>query len=463
MRALSRIVWSEGMHLAQHHFQAQTAYFENVTRTALSMLFGAPWGVAGLQLDDEALLNGTASLVAARGVMPDGMVFSFPEDALPEPVRVAELFSPTQASHLLLLALPSEVPGRANCAPGAAVAGGRPSSDADGSSPGYRFSAEQRVHADETTGGDERPVDVARKNFRLLLDTQPRDDLVTLPLARIRRNGAGQFIYDPEFIGPCLKLAGSRRLVELVARVVDMLEARSDALRADGAGGGGVGEHSPREVTGFWFLHAVNTAVPPLRHALQTGEAHPEAVYIELARLAGALCTFSLASHPRELPAYDHGDPEPGFRALERHIRRHLDVILPTDALTLPLERTAESFYRAPVADRRCLEPSARWYLGVRSSAPGADVVARVPGVVKVCSARVIAWLVNQAYGGLAIEHVVVAPAELSPRIGMHYFALRRAEPCWADVVSTGEVGMYVPASIPDAELELKVVLERRD
>jgi type VI secretion system protein ImpJ len=29
MKPLSRVVWHEGMHLAQHHFQAQNRYFED--------------------------------------------------------------------------------------------------------------------------------------------------------------------------------------------------------------------------------------------------------------------------------------------------------------------------------------------------------------------------------------------------------------------------------------------------
>jgi type VI secretion system protein ImpJ len=448
MRGLSRVVWSEGMHLAQHHFQAQSAYFEHVAGGALTMLHRAAHGVLSVQLDDEALLNGTAALVAARGIMPDGLPFVFPDDPTPDALRVAELFSPTQPSHLLLLAVPAEAPGRANC--GAA------------SRDGYRYSPMQRAQADEVSGGDERPVQFARKNFRLVLDSEPLDGLVTMPLARIQRDGAGHFVYDPDYIGPCLRLEASRRLRELVARTVEMLEARADAVRSERSAAG-TAEYAPREVAGYWFVHALNAAIPPLRHALHTGGAHPEQLYTELARLGGALCTFSLTSHPRDLPLYDHDVPEPCFRALELHIRRHLDIILPTAAISLPLVSTQESFYTAKITDLRCLTPSARWFLGVRSSAPAGDAVGRVPKVVKVCSAAMINWLVNKAYPGLGIDHVQVPPAGLSPRVGMHYFALRGAGPCWDNILETREVGLYVPGSVPDAELELKVMLEGTD
>ena len=45
MKQLSRVVWNEGMHLAQHHFQAQSRYFEDAIQFALSSLFFAPYGL----------------------------------------------------------------------------------------------------------------------------------------------------------------------------------------------------------------------------------------------------------------------------------------------------------------------------------------------------------------------------------------------------------------------------------
>ena len=85
MRVLSPVVWSEGMHLAQHHFQAQGRYFEELTEYALSSLFFQPYGLVRCELDGDALLNGSAALTHARGIMPDGLPFHFPEDAPPAP------------------------------------------------------------------------------------------------------------------------------------------------------------------------------------------------------------------------------------------------------------------------------------------------------------------------------------------------------------------------------------------
>src|SRR6476660_40899 len=97
MKLLSRVVWSEGMHLGPHHFQAQSRYFEDSIHFATAALWFETFGLVGLELDVEALSNGTVSLVNARGVFPDGLAFHMPQsDRLADPRNIKELFPPTR-------------------------------------------------------------------------------------------------------------------------------------------------------------------------------------------------------------------------------------------------------------------------------------------------------------------------------------------------------------------------------
>jgi type VI secretion system protein ImpJ len=97
MKLLSRVVWSEGMHLGPHHFQVQSRYFEDSIQFATSALWFASYGLAGLELDADALYNGSVSLLHARGILPDGLPFNMPEcDDLPEPRAIADLIPPTR-------------------------------------------------------------------------------------------------------------------------------------------------------------------------------------------------------------------------------------------------------------------------------------------------------------------------------------------------------------------------------
>src|SRR5262249_47534606 len=153
-----------------------------------------------VQLDAEALRNGTVSLIHARGILPDGLPFQIPEsDPLPPVRQVLEIFPPTRDKVTVLLAIPPRKPGGVNCVPVAEAP----------ATPGTRYWAESHVLSDETTGRDEKPVHIGRKNMRIVLDTELSGEEIALPIARIMRDGAGSFMYDPQFIPPSVDLAAS--------------------------------------------------------------------------------------------------------------------------------------------------------------------------------------------------------------------------------------------------------------
>ena len=399
LKPMTQVVWSEGMHLAQHTFQLQSRYFEDTIHFAVSQLFGKPYGVAGVELDAEALRNGTVMVLHARGIMPDGLAFHIPQgDPAPPPLDIRELFSPTQDSQVVGLTIPAYRPGQANLLVGSSPA-----------QPSVRWVAEAREVADETTGHDKRAVTFARKNFCLaVLGSTGADGVVSLPLARVRRDGAGHFIYDPEYVPPCLQIGASPRIITLLQRLVEILDAKSV--------GRGKGEGpATSELASFWLSHAVHSALVPLRHHLQAKGSHPERLYLELARLAGALCTFALDSHPSSLPAYDHDRLGDCFEALDRHIRLHLEIIVPANYVAIPLSRSADYLHVGGVSDARCMG-RASWFLGVRSSLGQAELIRGVPQLVKICSQKHIVRLVKEGLAGVTLQHVPAPPSAIAPR-----------------------------------------------
>jgi type VI secretion system protein ImpJ len=435
------------MHLAQHHFQAQSRYFEDAIQFALSSLFFAPYGLAGCELDREAIRNDTVSLTHARGILPDGLPFDIPaSDAAPDRLDVRELFSPTQESHLVLLTIPAYQPNRSNFAKNGETNGSR-----------ARYSAESSAVLDDTTGRDEKPVSIGRKNFRLALDIESVGDLIALPIARVRRDGAGHFMYDPEYVPPCVQVGASVRLMQLLQRIIEILDAKSDSMARGRRGS--AEEFARQEVASFWLLHAIDSSLPALRHIAQVKRVHPEQLYVELSRLAGALCTFALDAHPRALPLYDHDHPQECFDALDKHIRRHLEVVAPTARTVVPLRMTTPFLHTGAIADRRAFG-RARWILGVRSSLTGVELAARVPQLVKVCSAKFTLELVRRAFPGMRIEHIQFPPASIAPRPDTQYFNVDRSGPCWETLNSTHEIGVYLPDAIPKAEVELVILAE---
>jgi type VI secretion system protein ImpJ len=445
MKLLSRVVWSEGMHLGPHHFQVQSRYFEDSIQFATSSLWFASYGLAGLELDADALHNGSVSLLHARGIMPDGLPFNMPEcDDLPEPRAIADLIPPTRDAVVVMLGIPPLRPNGLNCTVGVQL-----HSDA-------RYASQARVLHDEISGVDERSVQLGRKNLCLLLDTEPARDLVTIPIARVVRDGAGHFAYDPAYVPPVVQIGASARLLQLLQQMVEILDEKGAAL---GREAGSSRDFSTREIASFWLLHALNSALAPLRHLLIAKRGHPEELFVELSRLAGALCTFSLDSQPRDLPLYDHQNLTDCFNQLDRHIRAHLETVLPTNCIVIPLAAAGDCFYEGKVSDPRCLGNS-RWVLAIRAGIGEAELMKETPQLVKVCTPDFVRELVKRALPGMALTHLPIPPAAISTRVETQYFGISRTGGCWNRMMQTREVGVYVPSEFPNAELQVLVVLD---
>ena len=449
MKLLSRVVWAEGMYLAPQHFQAQNRFFEETVQFATANLWRDAWGLAACQLDADALRNGTVSVLHARGMFQDGLPFDIPEcDPRPSPFNIVEHFLPATDSLTVALAIPRWVPGQQTC-----------DLDPMPSGTSRYISTVEMVH-DENTGLDAKPVQMGRKNIRLVVLPSEEENLTTLPIARIMRDQSGHFVYDPTHVSPCLSLSASPRLTSLLQRLVEILEEKSAVVTQEQHSGGKFQTGmSARQVAQFWFLHAINSSLTPLRHILLAKHRHPEELFREMSRLAGALCTFSLDSSPRSLPTYNHYDPGPGFAQLEQHIIQHLEIIVPSQAVVIPLKAAARYFYEGEIRDQRCLGPS-RWMLGIRAPVGEADLISKTLQLVKVCSAQFVPELVKRALPGLTLIHTQVPPAAVAAKVDSQYFMITRNGPCWEHIMRTRNVGVYVPGELPSPEIELIVLLE---
>jgi type VI secretion system protein ImpJ len=447
MKFLSRVVWSEGMHLGPHHFQTQSRYFEDTLWFLNSNLRQEPWGFLHFSVDTEALRNGLAILTFASGILPDGLIFDLPDcDSVPDPAQLSDLFSSTDSEIILHLAIPPRQDQGLDC-----DLGGGPSA---------RYSAVERKLRDDSIGQGEYNVSFARKNLALLSQAQLSDDTVSFPIARIVRDGTGGFSSDPDFIPPCLRIGACESLVLLLHRLAQAIEEKIESTRGMRLSSGRfeLGT-SALDVANYWFLHALCSALPALRHHLQDRRSHPEDVYRDLVRLAGALSTFSLESTHGDIPKYNHRDLASTFKNLDSAIRRYLEIVAPSNTVTLQFHKADKYIYAAEVKDERCLR-RARWIFGVRSTITDSLVLRQTPKLVKVCSAEGVAKLVQRALPGLELLHLPVPPTALHAQADMHYFSISLSGACWQHILQTKQVGVYMPGDLGDAAFELTIITE---
>ncbi len=447
MRQMQPVLWTKGVLLTPQHLQVQDQFLEDLLEFQRSALAFAPWGFARLELDRGALASGTVSLLDAAGILPDGLPFDAPgADALPPPRSLEGHMNPDREHVTVWLGLPERRTGGWNVAP---MGGGRE----------VRYSAEVVLRRDENTGLQEKPVQVARKNFRILFEGESLEGQSALPLARLRRLPSGGVELDPGHVPPLLDFSASEALKTISRRLVELLTARSSSLSgARRQRNKGLAEFGVSDVASFWLLYTVNTHLPVIRHLHETRKGHPAELFEAMLALAGALTTFSATLHPRDLPVYEHGDPGRSFQELDARIRELLETVVPSSYVSLPL-KAVETTVHATALDDDAHLAAPRWYLAVAADLPARELLARVPQLLKVASGDQVERLIRQALPGLTLIHDPDPPSQVPVRLDYHYFRVEKAGPVWEGIRRARNVAVHVPGDFPGARLELGILL----
>jgi type VI secretion system protein ImpJ len=202
----------------------------------------------------------------------------------------------------------------------------------------------------------------------------------------------------------------------------------------------------------------VNSTWPELARLVQAPDQHPERLYALLARFAGSLLTFSTTETLQTIPAYDHRAPEPVFAELEELIRTLLDAVIPSRVVPIALERLRTSMWRGQIKDER-LTVDVDYYLSVRAAMPAHALLEQVPALCKMGAPDEVEQVVNSALAGIPLKAVSRLPAAIPVRIENQYFAVDSSDPAFARMIAARACQIYVPGSIPEAELELYAVL----
>lgn len=445
MRRLQPIVWTKGTLLTPQHLQQQDAYIEGTAQFNLHALTFRPWGFRSLVIDREALAGGYLALSAAAGMFADGLIFDCPDsDAAPEPRALADCFSPQIDTLDFFLAIPHAKDRGVNV----------------GADEAARYRPRIELVRDEIDGVTERPVQLARKNLRIISGMENREGLSIMPIARITRTPAATFALDGGFVPPLLDIGASPYLRTVVRRLVEILTARSTALAAALGDKGGLAarEFTAADIPNFWLLYTINSWLPVFRHLHETQRGHPEALFSAMTAMAGTLTAFSTDVQPASFPSYDHENPGPCLTQLDAALRSLLESAVPRNFVSLPLKLVQPSIYAVSLDNDRYLA-SSRMYLAIRSETNPAELIAKAPRLVKVASVNTVEHLVRQALPGIGLTHLPLPPGALPVKLNFQYFSLDQVGPAWESIVRSRSLAAYVPAEFPGAELELIILL----
>lgn len=432
--------------MTPQHFQQQALWEQFSDERVARIASAHPWGIVRVDVDVQALVIGRLQLSKVQLRLPDGtFIDTTSADALP-PSRNLDDAAKNQSHIDVLLALPLRDAQGRNCM----EAGDKPARP-------RRFLREY-LNVTDLNGDGSEEISVERHALSLLLTTEERGDYVTCPIARVLRNAQGQFELDTSFVPPCLFLSASVQLLERMNRLSEILQAKSDTLalrrreRSDQ-----IADYAVADVALFWLLHSVNSNWPELARLCAAPDQHPERLYDVLARLAGALLTFSTSASLKAIPQYNHLEPGAVFAKLEELIRSLLDTVVPSRVIPIALEHAKPTIWRGQMTEDRLL--AADFYLSVQSSLPAHALLEQLPRLCKAGAPDEVEAILNSALPGIPLRTMSRLPAAIPVRIENQYFALDSSHPAFKRMLDARACQFYLPTSLPDVSLELYAVL----
>jgi len=438
MSSNNRVVWSEGLFLRPQHFQQHNRYVEALVEGRSAALRAHSWGFTEIQLDREHLKIGKLELKRAAGVFPDGTPFRMPDD---DPLPPALEPTPQVRDKEVLLAIPIR------------KAGARESDRREVVDGLVRYRAFDEPMRDVTDESDAmQSVEVGALRSRLLLEGQPRDDYVCIPITRLIECRENKLvIIDEQFIPTVLNAQEAPRLASFITEFQGLLHQRGEALARLAVGA----SRAAAEINDFLILQTLNRYEPVVTHLAQSRHLHPEELFRLCLEFVGDLSTLTLESRrPPKLPVYEHERLKASFEPLMDAVRSVLNISSTPTAVQLPLEKRRYNFWAALVGDQSLFDKAA-FVLAVRADVPTETLRREFPTQSKVASAEIIAKLVHEALPGIPVAALAVAPRQIPFHAGFAYFELERNSPLFRELKSGGRIALHVPDTFPGLSMEM--------
>ena len=448
MKRLQPVIWMKGTFLSPQYLQMQDRFIESSLQFHLDALSFAGYGFRTLQINQEALAAGYLAISEASGMFADGLLFDIPDaDQPPSPKPLMkDAFDQDQKSCDIYLAIPHYREKGLN------VSMARTQADT-------RYLSEVAMLRDENTGLSEKPVQVARKNFKILVEGESLQHSSSLRVCRVKKTPAGTFEIDHSFSPPLLDFRANPRIEGICRQLVEILAAKSAQLAGSRRQKNlSLAEFGTADIANFWLLYTINSIFPQLQHLFETRHGHPESLFSAMLNLAGSLTTFSKDIHPRDLPRYDHEELGDCFHRLDETIRYLLETVVPSNFISLPLKLTQTSIYGTPLEDDKYFA-NTKMFFAINCEAPEDKVISSVPYLVKVCSANHIEHLVQSALPGLPLTHVPRPPSAIPVKVNYQYFSISQSGVCWEAITRSRSLAAYCPGDFPNPQMELLILL----
>ncbi len=412
------IHWHEGLFLLPQHLQVFQHSIRSAQGEERRLSWAYPYGIVEMQLSVSDLKNRRLRFERLHVVLPGGTVVDYPTHATLPVIDFKDALD-AFGNLEISLGVPLWLASRSNTA--------NPDDPAENAAK-IRYRLYESEIADENTGANPMPLMMRKLNAKLLIGGEDRTDLETIPLLQIVRGtaeGLGEPRQDREFTGPCLVLAASPLLWELVTEIRSEIQSCRAELNIQLTRGGFNMEMLRGSQIGqLMRLRALTRTMGRLDALLSVPTVTPFSIYLELLDLLNELASLHPDQEEAGAAPYDHDAPWPVFKTLHLRIARYLRGQVSAGFLRVDFQ-AEDGMLAARLEENHITEPSA-YFLGIQTREDPVELAHFVENEdqFKLMPASMAA----RAVRGILLKEERVAPMELPALAGLYFFRLRQSE-----------------------------------
>jgi type VI secretion system protein ImpJ len=433
--------WYEGLFLRPHHFQAADRYWTEVLRVSEQWDHPYNYGLVAIDFSREALANHQFEVRLLKARLRDGTLVALEHGQEPDRVGLNEAFEKKEVV-TIYLGVPKLKLGRPNVA-------------SDASAAPARFVPLRLGLPDEQTGGNEQELELKQLNAKLLLSTQDLSGYELLPIAQVKRAGAGAARpqLDESYIPPVIALDAWQGLGrDIVRATYDVIGQKIEVLSQQIASRNiGLDSRNPGDLERILMLGQLNAAASALSIIGFAQGTHPLAAYTELCRICGQLSIFAKDRRAEPVPPYDHDNLAGIFKEVFLRIERLLNAVR-------DYEYEQRAFVGVGLGMQVSLESKWfnsdwQWYIGVNkgdlTTHECQELLSSGALDWKLGSSRQVEVLFKQRAPGVEMRPLDRPIRALPSLTDWLYYEVRKSEgPAWRDVQATQTLAMRLRDSL---------------
>jgi type VI secretion system protein ImpJ len=454
------LFWHQGLFLQPHHFQYHDAWIVQTQARQLELTSPWCWGLGALKISDGALAARQLVIDEISVRWRDGTLTETPGNAQIESLHfeLADFTSGPRTVYVGLRRLEDE---QVNVQTFENLA------DAGKADARLVVPADPQVVPDRYAAGPTGRVTLMTYVLRLFWE----DELANLgqyelmPLTRLEQDG-DVIRLSPNFVPPCLNLAASAVLQQMLREVRDDIIGRARQLEIFKQPmtnrTGDEGQFGP-----MLALSILNRYGPAVNSMMEAPQTHPWSLYSLLRQLVGELSTFSeycdLLGETRDgqrlIDPYRHKDAGPALKVIIEVVRHLLNEITVGPEMLVHFEQDGASkdLYRADM-QANFFGPRHRYYLMARSALDPVEFGQKMTLEAKMGVPEQIELLITRSLPGIEMLPLKTLPLGLPRRTGAIYFRLESLSDAWDAVARMGSLALFLPDAPDEMRLELIVI-----